>query len=146
MVKYFRIQWTVMAPIHILWWKKMMKGLMVFCYSIAMQWVWLDLFSFQGFKVLFEYLLLSAYTLLPEPGLALKTTGGILDFFVFIGDTTTHVTQLYTSVIGRPVMPSFWSLGFQLCRYGYKNTDHVKKVLQRNLDNKVPVVSALIWC
>ena len=55
-----------------------------------------------------------AYTFLPEPGVALKTTGGIIDLFVFVGDNPEHVVQLYTSVIGRPTMPPFYGLGFQL--------------------------------
>lgn len=41
-------------------------------------------------------------------------------------------------------MPPFWGLGFQLCRYGYKNLDQVKKVVKRNLDKNVPIVSGLV--
>lgn len=81
------------------------------------------------------------YTLLPHPALSWKTTGGILDFFVFVGDNPDHVVQLYTSIIGRPLFPPFWGLGFQLTRWGYKNLEHVQSVIKRNVDNKVPLVS-----
>ncbi len=86
------------------------------------------------FKIIIEY------TLLPHPALSLKTTGGILDFFVFIGDNPEEVIQLYTSLIGRPVMPPFWGLGFQLCRYGFKSTQNVREVVERNVKAKMPLV------
>lgn len=79
---------------------------------------------------------------MPTPALSIKALGGILDFFVFVGDNPEHVVQLYTSVVGRPVMPPFWGLGFQLSRYGYKNLTHMQKVINRNINNHVPVVSA----
>ena len=79
---------------------------------------------------------------MPTPALSIKALGGILDFFVFVGDSPEHVVQLYTSVVGRPVMPPFWGLGFQLSRYGYKNLTHMQKVINRNINNHVPVVSA----
>ncbi|XP_068137043.1 sucrase-isomaltase, intestinal [Hyperolius riggenbachi] len=55
------------------------------------------------------------------PALTYRTVGGILDFFVFMGPTPEGVVQQYTQMIGRPVMPAYWALGFQLCRYGYQN-------------------------
>lgn len=49
--------------------------------------------------------------MLPTPAIAIKTLGGIIDLFVFVGDNPEQVTQLYTSVIGKPVMPPYWGLG-----------------------------------
>jgi alpha-glucosidase (family GH31 glycosyl hydrolase) len=80
------------------------------------------------------------YTLLPYPALSLKTIGGILDFFVFIGENPEEVIHLYTSLIGRPVMPPFWGLGFQLCRWGFKGTENVREVIERNVKAKMPLV------
>ncbi|CAG2105314.1 unnamed protein product [Medioppia subpectinata] len=79
------------------------------------------------------------YTLLPEPALSLKSTGGVLDFFVFVGENPEHVIQLYTSMIGRSTMPPFWGLGYQLCRYGFKGTENVREVLDRNVKEKIPL-------
>uniref|UniRef100_A0AAX7UK94 alpha-glucosidase n=1 Tax=Astatotilapia calliptera TaxID=8154 RepID=A0AAX7UK94_ASTCA len=65
-------------------------------------------------------------TLLPSPALTYRTLGGILDFYVFMGPTPEMVVQEYTQLIGRPVLPAYWSLGFQLCRYGYANDKEIE--------------------
>ena len=80
------------------------------------------------------------YTLLPDPALSLKTMGGVLDLFVFVGDNPGQVTELYTSLIGRPILPPFWALGFQLTRWGFKNTGDVKKVIDRTIAAAIPLV------
>ena len=38
-------------------------------------------------------------------------------------------------------MPPFWSLGFQLCRYGYENIENLTKVVDRMLASDIPYVS-----
>ncbi|KFM64855.1 Maltase-glucoamylase, intestinal, partial [Stegodyphus mimosarum] len=70
-------------------------------------------------------------TLLPTPAISFRTIGGVLDFFVFVGENPEHVVQLYTSLIGRPILPPYWSLGFQLSRYGYNKLENVKAVVER---------------
>lgn len=37
-------------------------------------------------------------------------------------------------------MPPYWSLGFQLCRYGYNHLDALKAAYQRTIDAKIPLV------
>uniref|UniRef100_A0A8C6M128 alpha-glucosidase n=1 Tax=Nothobranchius furzeri TaxID=105023 RepID=A0A8C6M128_NOTFU len=45
-----------------------------------------------------------------------------------------HAPHIFTSsvrfmcLIGRPVLPAYWSLGFQLCRYGYANDSEIKSL------------------
>lgn len=43
-------------------------------------------------------LLFSDVTFQPMPALTYRTTGGILDFYVFLGPTPEFVTQQYTEV------------------------------------------------
>ncbi|XP_068602006.1 sucrase-isomaltase, intestinal [Brachionichthys hirsutus] len=64
-------------------------------------------------------------TFQPTPALTYRTVGGILDFYVVMGPTPEMVVQEYTALIGRPVLPAYWSLGFQLCRYGYANDQEI---------------------
>uniref|UniRef100_A0A4W6E6Q7 alpha-glucosidase n=1 Tax=Lates calcarifer TaxID=8187 RepID=A0A4W6E6Q7_LATCA len=65
-------------------------------------------------------------TFQPTPALTYRTLGGILDFYMVLGPTPEMVVQEYTALIGRPVLPAYWSLGFQLCRYGYANDTEIE--------------------
>ncbi|XP_028274772.1 maltase-glucoamylase, intestinal [Parambassis ranga] len=67
-------------------------------------------------------------TLQPAPALTYRTLGGILDFYMVLGPTPEMVVQEYTALIGRPVLPAYWSLGFQLCRYGYANDSEIENL------------------
>ena len=46
--------------------------------------------------------------------------------------------QAYTSLIGKPYLPPYWSLGFQLCRYGYNSLDNLKAASDRTIAAKIP--------
>lgn len=41
-------------------------------------------------------------------------------------------------------MPAYWSLGFHLCRYGYRNIAEVQKVLKRNQQAGIPQVNFVL--
>ena len=45
-------------------------------------------------------------------------------------------------VIGRPFMPPYWSLGFQLCRYGYKSLEKLQEAVNRTKHYNIPHVSS----
>ncbi|XP_042534803.1 sucrase-isomaltase, intestinal isoform X2 [Dipodomys spectabilis] len=74
----------------------------------------------------------------PTPIVTYKIIGGILDFYIFLGDTPEQVVQQYQEFIGRPAMPAYWSLGFQLSRWNYKSLDVVKEVVRRNREAGIP--------
>ncbi|KAM4694349.1 sucrase-isomaltase, intestinal-like [Discoglossus pictus] len=68
----------------------------------------------------------------PAPAVTYRTIGGILDFYVFVGNTPEQVVMEYLDLIGRPYMPAYWTLGFHLSRWGYHSLDEVKQVVERN--------------
>ncbi|XP_064576785.1 sucrase-isomaltase, intestinal [Zonotrichia leucophrys gambelii] len=68
----------------------------------------------------------------PAPAVTYRTIGGILDFYIFVGNTPEQVVQEYLQLVGLPALPAYWNLGFQLCRYGYASLDEVKEVVERN--------------
>uniref|UniRef100_A0A8D2BBR7 Maltase n=1 Tax=Sciurus vulgaris TaxID=55149 RepID=A0A8D2BBR7_SCIVU len=74
----------------------------------------------------------------PAPALTYRTIGGILDFYVFLGNTPEQVVQEYLELIGRPFLPSYWSLGFQLSRRDYGGIDGLKKVVERTRGAGIP--------
>uniref|UniRef100_A0A8C9TEK1 Maltase n=1 Tax=Scleropages formosus TaxID=113540 RepID=A0A8C9TEK1_SCLFO len=77
-------------------------------------------------------------TLQPTPALTYRTVGGILDFFIVMGPTPEQVVQEYTELVGRPVLPAYWSLGFQLCRYGYQNTMEIENLYNEMRNAGIP--------
>ena len=44
-------------------------------------------------------------------------------------------------LIGRPMMPPYWGLGFQQCRYGYNNLTNLQRAVDQTLDYDIPLVS-----
>ncbi|NXN96345.1 MGA protein, partial [Rhinopomastus cyanomelas] len=77
-------------------------------------------------------------TFQPTPALTYRTTGGILDFYMVLGPTPELVVQQYTALVGRPVMPPYWALGFQLCRYGYANDSEIAALVEGMKAAKIP--------
>ncbi|KAM9274801.1 sucrase-isomaltase, intestinal [Cariama cristata] len=77
-------------------------------------------------------------TFQPTPALTYRTIGGILDFYMVLGPTPELVVQEYTTLIGRPVMPPYWSLGFQLCRYGYRNDSEIAQLVEDMKAAEIP--------
>lgn len=77
-------------------------------------------------------------TLGPAPHLVYRTIGGQLEFFYFPGPTPEDVIRQYQEVIGKPMLPAYWALGYQLSQWGYKKLDTMKEVVQRTQDAGVP--------
>ena len=61
-----------------------------------------------------------------------------MDFYIFMGPTPEQVVQQYSSAIGLPMMPPYWSLGFQLCKYDYEGIDNVKTVVEEMRSYEIP--------
>uniref|UniRef100_A0A8D0GY36 Lysosomal alpha-glucosidase n=1 Tax=Sphenodon punctatus TaxID=8508 RepID=A0A8D0GY36_SPHPU len=76
----------------------------------------------------------------PSPALTWRTTGGILDFYIFLGPDPKSVVRQYLDVIGYPFMPPYWGLGFHLCRWGYSSTTVTRQVVQNMTKALFPLV------
>ncbi|XP_012560121.2 lysosomal alpha-glucosidase isoform X1 [Hydra vulgaris] len=74
----------------------------------------------------------------PTPAITYRTIGGILDFYIFLGPTVNDVVSQYTKIVGRPIMPPYWSLGFHLCRWGYNSLNEMNAVRNRMAANQIP--------
>ncbi|CAF0775981.1 unnamed protein product [Rotaria sp. Silwood1] len=67
----------------------------------------------------------------PLPALTYTTVGGIIDLYIFTGPTVQNVIEQYWNIIGKPMMPPYWSLGFHLCRWGYNKIENIISSLER---------------
>ncbi|ETV78515.1 hypothetical protein H257_08031 [Aphanomyces astaci] len=67
-----------------------------------------------------------------------RTVGGIIDLFVFVGPSAPSVVAQYTALVGRPMIPPYWSLGYHLCRWHYHSLDDVVSVVERMRAAGVP--------
>ncbi|KAL3875852.1 hypothetical protein ACJMK2_033763 [Sinanodonta woodiana] len=74
----------------------------------------------------------------PTPAITWRTIGGILDFYMFLGPSPAHVVSQYIEVIGQPFLPPYWSLGFHICRFGYKNVNQTLDVTNRVRQAGIP--------
>ncbi|GFW91958.1 maltase-glucoamylase, intestinal [Trichonephila clavipes] len=74
----------------------------------------------------------------PTPALTFRTIGGIMDFYIFLGPSPEDVVKQYLEVIGLPVMPPYWALGFQLSKRGFATIQDVKALTQRTENAKIP--------
>ncbi|XP_063382197.1 lysosomal alpha-glucosidase-like [Cydia fagiglandana] len=87
-------------------------------------------------------LLLNSYAmdviLQPAPAITYRTTGGVLNLFVFAGPAPAAVAAQYTALVGRPAMPPYWALGFHLCKYDYGSLNVTRDVWQKNRDAGIP--------
>uniref|UniRef100_A0A8D9EPS6 Lysosomal alpha-glucosidase n=1 Tax=Cacopsylla melanoneura TaxID=428564 RepID=A0A8D9EPS6_9HEMI len=75
----------------------------------------------------------------PKASITYRAIGGILDFYFFLGETPSEVIQQYLELIGKPNLPPYWSLGFQLSKSGWRDLDDMKAVVSRTLNNSIPL-------
>ncbi|XP_030832940.1 sucrase-isomaltase, intestinal-like [Strongylocentrotus purpuratus] len=78
------------------------------------------------------------FTVQPTPALTYRTVGGVLDFYMFLGPTPDQVIQQYTELIGRPMLPAYWALGYHLSRYGYDNLTNLQDVVAGMREYDIP--------
>ena len=65
---------------------------------------------------------------------------GVFDLYFFLDHIKPEdVVKNYHTLIGFPLLPPFYSVGWNQCRYGYKSTDELKGVYQNYSDHDFPL-------
>lgn len=75
----------------------------------------------------------------PGKVLVWRSIGGQLDFYINLGSSPQEAVSRYVSLVGKPPLPPYWSLGFHLCRYGYNNLTTMKNTYNRMKQNSIPL-------
>lgn len=100
---------------------------------------------FKNIKFYFRFIIRTFFIadiiLQPTPAITYRTIGGIFDMYFFMGPTPTDVLKQYAEIVGKPFFPPYWSLGFHLCKYGYKTLEQTKAVWKRTRNALIPFVS-----
>lgn len=58
--------------------------------------------------------------------------------YIFLGPSPENVVEQYTQAIGRSPLPPYWSLGFHLCRFGYKTLENMQAARKRMDEFEIP--------
>jgi len=75
--------------------------------------------------------------------LSYRMIGGVIDLTIVTGPTPEAAIKQYHAVIGLPMMPPLWSLGFHQCRWGYANLSEVQGVVEQYAAHQIPLDT--IW-
>lgn len=62
-----------------------------------------------------------------------------MDIYVMQGATPDKVVGQYFTIIGNPVLVPQWTLGWNQCRWGYRNTDDLKAVVSGYENYSIPL-------
>ncbi|XP_022241213.1 maltase-glucoamylase, intestinal-like [Limulus polyphemus] len=74
-----------------------------------------------------------------SPLLTFRTTGGVLDFYIFMGPSPENVVQQYTESVGRPWMPPYWALGLHLGLYPEQKNANLQETILELHRKQIPM-------
>ena len=64
--------------------------------------------------------------------------GGELNYYYIAGPEPKKVLGAYASMVGRPPLPPYWTLGYQQCRYSYFPEARVREIASTLRAKKIP--------
>lgn len=65
--------------------------------------------------------------------------GGLGDLYILLADTPEAVSQTYQEVVGLPVLPPQWSLGWNQCKWGYTDVQELEWVVGNYSSHNLPL-------
>ncbi|KAK9807996.1 hypothetical protein WJX73_001583 [Symbiochloris irregularis] len=71
--------------------------------------------------------------------LSFRMTGGCIDLYFLMGPTPNAALEQLTSLVGRPMMPPYWSLGLMQSKYGYSSVQQLQRVVDSYAYHQIPL-------
>ena len=68
-----------------------------------------------------------------------KTIGGIIDYYIIVGNSPEEIVKNIQFLLGIPTLPPYWSLGNHQSRYGIKNFTEFKKIYNNYKKYEIPI-------
>lgn len=65
--------------------------------------------------------------------------GGLGDVWIMTGKDPNEVTMKYHEIVGKPVLTPIWALGWNQCKWGYKNVTELRAVKAGYAENDLPL-------
>lgn len=78
-----------------------------------------------------------------HPPIARRVVGGMLDVFWLGGPSLEAVVRQYHTLVGRPLLPPAWALGFHQSRWGYRSVEALEAAVRGYAAAAIPLDT--IW-
>ena len=68
-----------------------------------------------------------------------KTIGGIIDYYIIIGQSPVEVVHNIQHILGKPFLPPYWAVGSHQSRYGYNSIEKFKSTYNNYSKYEIPL-------
>ncbi|MEW6281943.1 MAG: TIM-barrel domain-containing protein, partial [Candidatus Eremiobacterota bacterium] len=69
----------------------------------------------------------------------IRARGGVLDYFLLAGRSPAEVLDRYTALVGRPMLPPLWALGYHQSRWGYCSQAEIEDLARQFRERDLPL-------
>lgn len=59
--------------------------------------------------------------------------------YIFVNKGANEIVRLYNNIVGKPVLPPFWALGWQQAAWPYKTLQDMKTVVEKYAEHELPL-------
>ncbi len=68
-----------------------------------------------------------------------KTIGGIIDYYIIIGQSPIEVVQNIQNILGKPFLPPYWAVASHQSRYGYNTLAKFNETYNNYIKYQIPL-------
>ena len=68
-----------------------------------------------------------------------RTIGGFIDYYIYPSDNIDNLLIKLHDIIGQPTMMPYWSLGYHQSKWGYKDVNEMRSIIQKFKDYNLQI-------